>query len=106
MKAIETGGYNMSVFMAEGITLTPVWVLGVITGSGAVIAFLFKLLIASKDREIDRIAEDFKQLKDQMMKDELRRDKEDAHVKLLIDEAVRLKVNRDHDTSYTTKPST
>ncbi len=96
----------MSVFMAEGITLTPVWVLGVITGSGAVIAFLFKLLIASKDREINRIAEDFSLLKDQMIKDELRREKEDARVKLLIDEAIRLKANRDHDTSHITKPST
>jgi len=84
--------------LADGLTLTPVWILGVLTGAGTVIALLFKLLIASKDREIERISNDFNLFKEQVAKDELRRDKEDARVSLLITEAIRVKKKRDHDT--------
>lgn len=77
---------------ADGLVVTSEWALGVLAGAGGVIALLFKLLIASKDRELERVKDDFQQLKDQMAKDEIRREKEDAHIKLLIDEAIRPKV--------------
>lgn len=76
---------------ADGLVLTPGWILGVLAGAGSVIALLFKLLIASKDREIDRMNEDFDLFKEQVKKDELRREKEDERVALLIDEVKRFK---------------
>jgi len=75
---------------ADGLTLTPTWLLGVLAGSGTVIGVLFKLLINSKDREIARIQEDFDLFKEQVQKDELRREKEDARLELLIEEAMRV----------------
>lgn len=35
----------------EGVNLSPVYILAVIAGAGAIIAFLFKLYIAARDRE-------------------------------------------------------
>lgn len=91
--------------LADGVVLTSAWVLAVLAGAGTVIAFLFKSLIASKDREIERIKEDFALFVEQTRKDELRREKEDAHVKLLIDEAIRIKKKADHDTDHLTRES-
>lgn len=79
------------ILATDGLTLTPVWILGVLAGSGTVIAVLFKLLIASKDREIERMNEDFDLFKEQVKKDELRREKEDARLDLLIEEAMRVR---------------
>lgn len=98
----------LSAAIADGVVLTSAWVLGALAGSGTVIAVLFKLLIASKDRQIDRlneeingVREDFSLFVEQTKKDELRREKEDEHVKLLIDEAIRVRAktggNRPHN---------
>ena len=76
---------------ADGLVLSPEWLLGVLVGSGTVIAFLFKLLINSRDRELERLNEDFKLFKEQAEKDEMRREKEDWRVALLIEETKRLK---------------
>lgn len=35
----------------EGVNLSPLWILGVLGGAGTIIAFLFKLYIAARDRE-------------------------------------------------------
>jgi len=78
------------ILAADGLTLTPAWLLGALAGAGTVIGVLFKLLIASKDREIARIQEDFDLFKEQVAKDELRREKEDARLELLIEEAMRV----------------
>ena len=77
--------------VADGLVLSPEWLLGVLAGSGTVIAFLFKLLITSKDRELDRVNEDFKLFKEQAEKDEMRREKEDWRVAMLIEETKRFK---------------
>lgn len=82
----------LSTIVADGLVVTSEWILGVLAAASGVIGLLFKLLMASKDRELDRVKEDFELLKQQMAKDELRRDKEDTHVKLLIDEAIRMKI--------------
>lgn len=77
--------------IADGVVLTPAWILGVLAGSGTVIAFLFQLLMASKNREIERLKEDFALFVEQHKKDELRREKEDERVRLLIEEAMKAK---------------
>lgn len=96
--------------IADGVVLTPGWILGVLGGSGTVIAFLFHALMASKDRQIEareqalkQLQEDFDLFVEQVKKDELRRDKEDAHVKALIDEAIRLKNKSEHETRHSKK---
>lgn len=82
---------DQTILAADGLVLTPAWILGTLGGAGTVIAFLFRLLMTSKDREIARISEDFNLYREQVKKDELRREKEDVRLDLLLDEAMKVK---------------
>jgi len=67
------------------VVLSTEWMLGILAGSGAVIGLLFRLLITAKDQEIERLKRDFELFVEQAEKDDLRHEKENAQVELLIE---------------------